>query len=137
MWRYQPRGHPKGAAGPEGCPQGRSRHTRSGKPLKHEHGQKYWHYFLCMDNHPTGWPLLYETPLGMICLYEKVMLVETRMKLYSKMLSSAEPSFLFPLRFPAFSVFALFTLTFSHGPQGRNPRKHDVGTGPIGYSDTG
>ena len=26
-----------------------------------------------MDNHPTGWPLLYETPLGMICLYGKVM----------------------------------------------------------------
>ena len=26
-----------------------------------------------MVNHPTGWPLLYETPLGMICLYGKVM----------------------------------------------------------------
>ena len=26
-----------------------------------------------MDNHPTGWPLLYEAPLGMICLYGKVM----------------------------------------------------------------
>ena len=46
---------------------GLSRHTRSGKPYKHEHGRKYWHYFLRMDNHPTGWPLLYETPLGMIC----------------------------------------------------------------------
>ena len=27
-----------------------------------------------MDNHPVGWPLLYETPLGMFCLYGKVML---------------------------------------------------------------
>ena len=26
-----------------------------------------------MDNHPMGWPLLYEAPLGMICLYGKVM----------------------------------------------------------------
>ena len=26
-----------------------------------------------MDNHHMGWPLLYETPLGMICLYGKVM----------------------------------------------------------------
>ena len=33
----------------------------------------YWHYFLRMDNHPTGWPLLYETPIGMICLYRKIM----------------------------------------------------------------
>ena len=29
--------------------------------------------FLRMDNHPVGWPLLYETPLGMFCLYGKVM----------------------------------------------------------------
>ena len=50
------------------------RHTRSGKPYKHEHGRKYWHYFLRMVNHPTGWPLLYETPLWMNCLYGKVML---------------------------------------------------------------
>ena len=28
-----------------------------------------------MVNHPTGWPLLYKTPLGMICLYGKVMLI--------------------------------------------------------------
>ena len=28
-----------------------------------------------MDNHPVGWPLLYETPLGMFCLYRKVMRV--------------------------------------------------------------
>ena len=27
-----------------------------------------------MDNHPVGWQLLYETPLGMFCLYGKVML---------------------------------------------------------------
>ena len=27
-----------------------------------------------MDNHPMGWPLLYETPLGMFCLYGNVML---------------------------------------------------------------
>ena len=27
-----------------------------------------------MDNHPVGWPLLYETPLGMFCLCGKVML---------------------------------------------------------------
>ena len=73
VWRDQPRGHPKGAVGPEGCPRGWSRHTRSGKPYKHEHGWKYWHSFLSMDNHPTGWPLLYETPLGMICLHGKVM----------------------------------------------------------------
>ena len=26
-----------------------------------------------MDNHPLGWPLLYETPLGMFCLYGKVL----------------------------------------------------------------
>ena len=26
-----------------------------------------------MDNHPMGWPLLYETPPGMFCLYGKVM----------------------------------------------------------------
>ena len=26
-----------------------------------------------MDNHPKGWPLLYETPCGMIGLYGKVM----------------------------------------------------------------
>ena len=26
-----------------------------------------------MDHHPMGWPLLYKTPLGMICLYGKVM----------------------------------------------------------------
>ena len=26
-----------------------------------------------MDNHPMGWPLLYEVPLGMFCLYGKVM----------------------------------------------------------------
>ena len=26
-----------------------------------------------MDNHPVGWPILYETPLGMFCLYGKVM----------------------------------------------------------------
>ena len=74
VWRDQPRGHPEGAAGPEGCPRGWSQHTRSEKTYKHEHGRKYWHYFVCMDNHPTGWPLLYETPLGMICLYGKVML---------------------------------------------------------------
>ena len=73
VWRDQPRGHPEGAAGPEGWPRGWSRHTRSEKTYKHEHGRKYWHYFVCMDNHPTGWPLLYETPLGMICLYGKVM----------------------------------------------------------------
>ena len=30
--------------------------------------------FCVMDNHPMGWPLLYETLLGMICLYRKVML---------------------------------------------------------------
>ena len=33
----------------------------------------YCHYFLHMDNHPVGLPLLYETPLGMFCLYGKVM----------------------------------------------------------------
>ena len=27
-----------------------------------------------MDNHPMGWLLLYQTPLGKICLYGKVML---------------------------------------------------------------
>ena len=43
------------------------------KPYKHEYGRKYWHYFLRMDNHPPGWPLLYETPLGMIFLYGKVL----------------------------------------------------------------
>ena len=26
-----------------------------------------------MENHLTGWPPIYETPLGMICLYGKVM----------------------------------------------------------------
>ena len=26
-----------------------------------------------MDNHPMGLPLLYEIPLGMFCLYGKVM----------------------------------------------------------------
>ena len=31
-----------------------------------------------MDNHPVGWPLLYETPLGMFCLYGKVMHMELR-----------------------------------------------------------
>ena len=41
---------------------------------KHEHGRNYWHYFLRMDNHPMEWLHLYETPLGMICLYGKVML---------------------------------------------------------------
>ena len=30
-----------------------------------------------MDNHPMGWPLLYETPLGMLCLYRKVMEVKS------------------------------------------------------------
>ena len=25
-----------------------------GKPYKHEHGRKYWHYFLHMDNHPKA-----------------------------------------------------------------------------------
>ena len=46
-----------------------------GKPYKHEHGRKYWHYFMRMDKHPKGWLHLYETPLGMICLYRKVMLM--------------------------------------------------------------
>ena len=27
---------------------------------------------LLMGNHPVGWPLLYETLLGMFCLYRKV-----------------------------------------------------------------
>ena len=27
-----------------------------------------------MDNHPLGWPPLYETPLGMFCLFGKVMM---------------------------------------------------------------
>ena len=54
------------------------RHTRSGKPYKHKHGRKYWHYFLRMENHPKGWPLLYETPLGMFCLYGKVMGMQVR-----------------------------------------------------------
>ena len=44
-----------------------------GKPYKHEHGRKYWHYFMRMDKHPKGWLHLYETPHGMICLYGKVM----------------------------------------------------------------
>ena len=39
---------------------------------KHEHRRKYWHYFLCLYNHPMGWPLLYDTP-GMFCLHGKVM----------------------------------------------------------------
>ena len=31
-----------------------------------EHGQKYWHYFARMVNHPKGWPLLYRvTALNM------------------------------------------------------------------------
>ena len=33
---------------------------------------------LHMDNHPVGWPLLYETPLGMFCLYGKVMRIVHR-----------------------------------------------------------
>ena len=38
-----------------------------------ERERVYCHYFLRMGNHPVGWPLLYETPLGMFCLYGKVM----------------------------------------------------------------
>ena len=83
MLRDQQRGHPEGAKGPEGCPRGcqRSRGVpprlipthEVGKPYKHEHGRKYWHYFLRMDNHPKGWLHLYEPSLGMICSYGKVM----------------------------------------------------------------
>ena len=32
-----------------------------------------------MDNHPVGWTLLYETPLGMFCLHGKVMAFGRRM----------------------------------------------------------
>ena len=49
------------------------RHTRSEKPYMLERERVYCHYFLHMDNYPVGWPLLYETPLGMCCLYGKVM----------------------------------------------------------------
>ena len=31
-----------------------------------------------MDNHPVGWPLLYETPLGMFCLYGKVLIAQPK-----------------------------------------------------------
>ena len=76
-WKYmfsEPRGHPVGVVGPEGCSLGWSLHMRSGKPYKHEHGRKYWHYFIRMGKHPKGWLHLYETLHGMICLYGKVML---------------------------------------------------------------
>ena len=40
--------------------------------MHEHHRQKYWHYFLRMDNHPKGWLHSYETPLEMICLYGRV-----------------------------------------------------------------
>ena len=43
-------------------------HTRSEKPYMLERERVYCHYFLRLDNHPVGWPLLYKTPLGMFCL---------------------------------------------------------------------
>ena len=71
VWRDPPRGHPKGAEGPEGCPRGWSRHTRSENPIStsSEHGQKYRHYFM----HLKGWLHQYETPHWTICINGKVI----------------------------------------------------------------
>ena len=44
-----------------------------GKPYKHKHERKYWHYFMRMDKHPKGWLHLIETPHGMIVHVQKVM----------------------------------------------------------------
>ena len=63
----------RGCRRPRGVPPRLIPTHEVGKPYKHEHGRKYWHYFLRMDNHPKGWLHLYEPSLGMICSYGKVM----------------------------------------------------------------
>ena len=41
------------------------------KPYKHERGRLYCHYFCRMDNHPTGWLLLYDdTPRDVLSIWQ-------------------------------------------------------------------
>ena len=73
VFRDQPRGALLGPSAPSGVPPRLIPTHEVGKPYKHEHGQKYCHYFMRMDKHPKGWLHLYETPHGMICIYGKLM----------------------------------------------------------------